>query len=71
MIQKKGRKLRKLLTIKTDLRLLVGYLKVCQEKENLLQFIRDNEEEFATIEEDTYDAIVALSGNEELKKNVT
>lgn len=52
---------------RTDLRLVLGFLKRMYNKSELEDFIQDNREEFCQIPEDVYDMIWVLAGERRLK----
>lgn len=52
---------------RTDLRLVLGFLKRMENKKELETFIQNNKEEFCFMPEDTYDMIWVLAGERKLK----
>ncbi|MGN0322835.1 MAG: Rpn family recombination-promoting nuclease/putative transposase [Oliverpabstia sp.] len=53
---------------RTDLRLVLGFLKRMENKKELETFIQNNKEEFCFMPEDTYDMIWVLAGERKLKR---
>ncbi len=51
---------------KTDLRLVFGFLQNRSHKERLKQFVRDNEQELSSLEDDACEMITVMSHSEEL-----
>ena len=54
--------------VRTDLKLVLGFLEHASEPEELTEFIEENTKEFSSLTEDAYDMIASMSKTGELKE---